>query len=114
MTLINGTIYFDVDGVEYTPDAIEGIRELIIELRNGALDAQRFDYAVGLSHSLAYLAQYKEIIADATRSQEGAVSGSGEVREDSGDSTVRDAGVQGSELHEPQAPHDADEDRLLR
>lgn len=49
-----------VDGVEYTPEAIQSIREMIIELRNAALDAERFDYGVGLSHALVYLSHYKK------------------------------------------------------
>jgi hypothetical protein len=53
-----------VDGVEYTPEAVESVRELVIELRNASLDAERFDYAVGLSHAIAYLGEYKEQLAD--------------------------------------------------
>ena len=111
---IAGKNYFEVEGVEYTPEAIEALRtDIIIPLRNGALDAERFEYAVALSHTLAYLAQYKEIIQDAAHGQEGAMSGSGEVREDSADRAVRDAGLQGAELSEPSSAHDADEDRIL-
>ena len=56
-----------VDGVEYTPEAVESVRELVIELRNGALDANRFDYAVGLSHAIAYLGEYKELLTETSK-----------------------------------------------
>lgn len=54
-----------VDGVEYTPEAVENLRtEVLIPLRDGALDAGRFDYAVGLSHVIAYMSEYGEALAD--------------------------------------------------
>ena len=53
-----------VDGVEYTPEAVEDLREnVLIPLRDGALEAARFDYAVGLSHVIAYMGEYKEALA---------------------------------------------------
>jgi hypothetical protein len=51
-----------VDGVEYTPEAVEDVREQLVELRNGALDQQEFTWAVLLSHAIAYLGSYKEVL----------------------------------------------------
>lgn len=52
----------EVEGVEYTREAVEEIRELVIALRDGALEAERMDYAVGLSHAIAYLAEFAEVM----------------------------------------------------
>jgi hypothetical protein len=49
-----------VDGIEYTPEAVESVRTGLTDLRNAALEATRFDYAVCLSHALVYLSHYKE------------------------------------------------------
>lgn len=59
-----GTLDFGrVDGVEYTPEAVESLRQnVLIPLRDAGLDAGRFEYAVGLSHVIAYMAEYKEIL----------------------------------------------------
>jgi hypothetical protein len=52
----------EVDGVEYTREAVEDVRQLVIELRGGALDAGRMDYAAGLSHAIVYLAELAEVM----------------------------------------------------
>lgn len=50
-----------VEGVEYTPEAVEDLREnILIPLRDGALSQNEFGYAVGLSHVIAHMAEYKE------------------------------------------------------
>ncbi len=49
----------EVDGVSFTPEAIEDIRGVVIELRDEALKQREFDYAVALSHAIAMLARLK-------------------------------------------------------
>ena len=52
-----------VEGVEYTADSVEHLREgVLIPLRNGALEVQNFQAAVALSHVIAHMAEYKEIL----------------------------------------------------
>jgi hypothetical protein len=51
-----------VEGVEYSPEAVDSIRDVIIELRNAALTVPDFHRAVALSHALAYLADYREVL----------------------------------------------------
>lgn len=52
-----------VEGVEYTPEAVEELRrEVLIPLRDAALDQDRFDFAVGLSHVIAYMAEYRDTL----------------------------------------------------
>jgi hypothetical protein len=50
-----------VQGVEYTPEAVNEIRtNLLIPLRDKALETNQFTYAVGLSHVIAYMAEFAE------------------------------------------------------
>lgn len=50
-----------VEGVEYTPEAVEDLRtNLLIPMRDAALDGTHFEAAVGLSHVIAYMADYAE------------------------------------------------------
>jgi len=52
-----------VEGVEYTPEAVEDLRtNLLIPMRDNALDGSYFETAVGLSHIIAYMADYKEVL----------------------------------------------------
>lgn len=51
-----------VEGVEYTPEAIEAARQDLIVFRDAALDAERFDWAVLLSHVIAYLGDYGRLV----------------------------------------------------
>lgn len=46
----------ELDGVCYTKAVVAELRENLIVLRNGAIEHDRFDYAVGLSHVIAFLA----------------------------------------------------------
>lgn len=55
---------FKVDGVDYSPEGIESIRQEIISLRNTALQVNNFQAAVILSHNIAYLAYLKELITN--------------------------------------------------
>jgi hypothetical protein len=56
---------FEVEGVEYTPDAIENVRQyVVIPLRNEALTGDKFEFAAGLTHVLAYLSHLKELIKE--------------------------------------------------
>jgi hypothetical protein len=52
----------DIDGVQtrVSPEEIEQYREVLIELRNAALDATDFDRAVVLSHTIAFLHSVKQ------------------------------------------------------
>lgn len=49
-----------VDGVDYNPIAVEGIRDEMIRLRNGALDQDAFSEAIALSWCIAYLAEFAD------------------------------------------------------
>lgn len=49
-----------VDGVEYTPEAVESVRQEVIALRDEALGQAEMHWAVLLSHTIAYLSEYKE------------------------------------------------------
>ena len=51
-----------VDGVEYTPEAIQSAREEVIALRDYALRENYFEWAVLLSHVIAYLGEYSEVV----------------------------------------------------
>lgn len=51
-----------VDGIEYTPGAVRGIREELIALRNAALDQTEMHAAVTLSWVVAYLWDYAETL----------------------------------------------------
>lgn len=52
-----------VDGVDYSPEGIEAIREVLIEQRKAAMDAwpEGIQATVLLSHLIALLADYKEL-----------------------------------------------------
>lgn len=39
----------------YSKEEVAGLREVVIELRNAALEAANFDYAVSLSHVVAVM-----------------------------------------------------------
>lgn len=47
---------FKIDGMELGPEEIKQHREMLIILRDAALKANNFEYAVGLSHIIAILA----------------------------------------------------------
>lgn len=49
-----------LDGTTYDRDAIEGLRESAIEMRDAALKADAFDWAVSLSHIVAVLGFYRD------------------------------------------------------
>lgn len=50
-----------VEGVDYTPEAIEDARASLGVLRDGAMRQAEFDWVVLLSHVIGYLADYKEL-----------------------------------------------------
>lgn len=64
-----------VEGVDYTPEGIESVRQLLIELRDGALQTGWMHYAVGLSHAIAYLSEYREVVANIDRAFDDLESG---------------------------------------
>ena len=53
-----------VDGIEYTTEAVEGIRLEVIRIRDEALKQAAFDVAVSLSWVIAYLAEYGDLLYD--------------------------------------------------
>lgn len=55
-----------IEGIEYTPEAVNTARIGLIELRNAALGRDSFDWAVLLSHVLVYLADYAEVLEEET------------------------------------------------
>lgn len=51
------------EDIDYTPAAIEDVRtNVLIVMRDRALEANAFDITVGLTWAIAYLADYKEIL----------------------------------------------------
>jgi hypothetical protein len=52
-----------VDGVEYTPAAVADVRNQVILLRDEALKANNFEWAVLLSHAIVYLAEYALVLS---------------------------------------------------
>jgi len=51
-----------VDGVLYTREGVEDIRQQVIKLRDSALEQADFWWAVTLSHTIAYLAEYADLL----------------------------------------------------
>lgn len=49
-----------LDGITYTKDFLEDLRQTCIILRDSALKEGLFDYAVPLSHTIAALGYLKE------------------------------------------------------
>lgn len=52
----------EIDGIDYTVDSIEDIRNQLIILRDEALKQNEFSWGVLLSHTIAHLADYRDII----------------------------------------------------
>jgi len=50
-----------VDGIDYSPEGIEALRQTIITHRDHALAMNEFGYAVAMSHVIALLAYLIEI-----------------------------------------------------
>lgn len=50
----------DVDGVDYSPEGIQGIRDDLVYHRNHALGLGEMRYAVLMSHVIALLAKLQE------------------------------------------------------
>lgn len=66
-----------VDGVEYTPQGVEAVRNEVIALRNAALKQNNFEWSAVLSHAIVYLAEYrlvliKEDSSDCSDDEDGA------------------------------------------
>lgn len=56
---------YQVEGVDYSPEGIEGIREVLISYRDTCLDQGAFPESVVFTHVIALLANLKErVIAD--------------------------------------------------
>ena len=54
---------FQVDGVDYSAEGINGIRDGVIQLRDAALSQNNFEWAVLLSHAIAQLGFLKEMVS---------------------------------------------------
>lgn len=55
-----------VEGVEYTPEAVESVRQLLVDIRDTALARGWFHDAAGLSHAIVYLSHYAEALRSVT------------------------------------------------
>lgn len=53
---------FEVEGVDYSPEGIEDIRQQLIRLRDEALEQGEFHWSVALSHAIAHAAHHKEMV----------------------------------------------------
>lgn len=53
---------FKVEGVDYSPEGIEGVRLDLIGLRNDAMQHNAFGVGMMLSHVIALLAHLKELV----------------------------------------------------
>lgn len=53
---------FKVEGVDYSPEGIESVREALVFYRDNALSANNFEASVILSHAVAYLSYLKELV----------------------------------------------------
>lgn len=51
-----------VDGIEYTPEAVDAIREQMIALRRHALADMEIEWSIALSWVIAYLAEYRRML----------------------------------------------------
>jgi len=51
-----------VDGIDYTKEGIEDLREEIIEMRDEALRQNAFDVTVKLTHVIALLSYLSEVV----------------------------------------------------
>jgi len=51
-----------VEGVDYTPEGIESVRTEMIAFRDAALKGGHMEIAVTLSHAVALLAHFKELV----------------------------------------------------
>jgi hypothetical protein len=52
---------FKVDGIDYSREGVESLRQDLIELRNAALKSEHMHHAVMLSHVIAVLAYFNEL-----------------------------------------------------
>jgi hypothetical protein len=50
--------------VDYAPEAIDAARRELVALRDSALGEAEFTWAVLLSHVIAYLADYRDLLAE--------------------------------------------------
>lgn len=53
-----------VEGIDYTPESVEQIRAEVIKCRDEALTQGAFDVAVALSWTIAFLAEYADMLSD--------------------------------------------------
>jgi hypothetical protein len=56
-----GTTPTKVDGIDYSREGVEELRQCLITLRDAALTQARMDYAVMLSHVIIVLAYFNEL-----------------------------------------------------
>lgn len=55
------TVAQTVEGVDYTPEGIEAVRQELAEHRNHALGIGEMRYAVLMTHTIALLAELKAL-----------------------------------------------------
>jgi hypothetical protein len=53
-----------VDGIDYTSEAVEAIRDDLIKIRDEAIEQAAFPVAVTLSWVIAYLAEYGDMLSE--------------------------------------------------
>jgi hypothetical protein len=53
-----------VEGIDYSPQSVEGIRAEVIKCRDEAITQAAFDVAVALSWTIAFLAEYADMLSD--------------------------------------------------
>ena len=51
-----------VEGVDYSPEGVKAARADLVVLRDSALGQAEFHWAVLLSHVIAYMAEYIEVL----------------------------------------------------
>lgn len=53
-----------VEGIDYTPQSVEQVRAEVITLRDEKLTEGAFDAALLLSWTIAFLAEYADVLSD--------------------------------------------------
>ena len=53
---------FQVEGVDYSPEGVEDIRQQLVRLRDEALEQGEFHWSVILSHAIAHAAHHVEML----------------------------------------------------
>lgn len=70
-----------VEGVDYSPEGIEDIRNFVIAVRDEALRQNEFHWVAPLSHAVALLAAFKSVVEQQKEKEPGELPGSATVAE---------------------------------